>query len=439
MSGNNSYLIIGGILILVLFASGILVWNGEALFFGDTLIYGLDTGDTSTSTTTTTTTVTEPDGGEDTFNGDASSLSLSTGYVDEDGNAITQSGIAQSVFWAGSDREVADVFLEPVLTVSHSDAVIGLDEVSYHFGVPKITALFRGADATSPSIEGEMLYADYLTISVFDLPADGGSLGQTMILRDMFDIEVDPNLGSEQFEQFLWGVLSDMNVELGFEILGSGSFVVSVDIHVVITDIEIFYSYIADDGMESIGIYSTSAMFPATIPLELHFVIDPVTTPVEEITWLGVDTVPSPRNELTVGWHEIAITYKPVVENGVPSMWRLYIDGVEDSSDLWFGDYVSIIKNVYFASESMHSFRLTVYTTSGVFSSYTVKYYGAGFSSQVDGGAVDYVFSVYAPSGGDSSYGAILIGAGVLGFVGLVYYARNVEFTSMKHGKKRKR
>jgi hypothetical protein len=443
---NNNMVMVAIVVVVILLGTGIVPWDGIVLAINGTDEWPLGTGsgDVNITTTTTTTTITTS---EEVSS--ESTLSVGTGYINSEGEWVfpteDASTEAQSVFWAGTDELVIDVGISPALTVIHSDELAGLDSVEYVVTLTQIGAMVEGETSYTYAS-----YGDFVVNTVFDLPADGGPLGTTAILSDVFGIILDTSgdlSAGAEFDVFLWEALENIGVNIGETYLEEGTFRISMNLVLALSAIVIDYSLI--DG--TTGVYETAAdtVFTKEIKLDLEFVIPPAAVPTLEISWLPAIGSPSIDPDIPNLLPEgpsipISITYKPRIANGVASHWEFYNgDYLMESGD-WNGGDVSVSFDITPKVGMDLYCMLKVYATEGSPATYTVRY--LVFDSQIPAQSVfpitglGLTFSTYFPSSGGLSTTTVLFLCGgftVLIFGGYWYKKNNV--VSIKNRRRKRR
>jgi hypothetical protein len=401
----------------------------------------------------------DDDTGEDGDIQDNSSLTVGTGYVDGEGNLVTPGEVAQSVYWAGTSQEVADVFVEPTLHVVHSDLVVELTDVSYQVSVPLIQVQIAGQEEYY-----QTQYTESITQHVYNLPADGGSLGTTTMLGDIFGIDVSTGIGSEVLEDFLWAMIADMGVDVSSVYVDAGTFTIEVDVIFQIDTIAINYglSLMANETeVVNTGTYTASASFVNTLYLDLIFTVEPPPPEAPVITFSTPVCNPDPRYSLGSGSNTITITFTPSWDVGEPSSYSCTFNGDYFQQNIpWDGNPITITKTINVDS-SMENYKFVLSVTvinQGVSASKSQSVMYTYVVAESDGGgdtgddgigdvtdpitSLDVTFSAYFPSslGGDPTLKIVLLGGAGILFVGLMYKAKTegLNRPGMKKIRKRK-
>ena len=347
-----------------------------------------------------------------------SSLAIGTGYIDSEGNLITPSdAVAQSVYWAGTTDIVADVAVNPVLSVVHSDEVLELSQVAFDVSFPKVEASVEGS--ANPSF---VTYENGVTVHTGVLPADGGQLGSVTILGDIMGMSIDVTTGSDQLEAFLWSAIDEMGLQVSDTYVDEGTFIVHIVMYVQIDNIIIDYKRSGLDGGDLTGQYISPASFVTPIPLDLEFVVG--APAVTSITWEGVSSVPDARYPLIVGRNLIDFLFKPRT-TGTPDNYEFTVDSGMGETLLESGDWdgndiaISISYDITVSIED-YKFKLVVWTVDGISSYKTITFM---FTSTTGGDPpegtsditdLDLTFSTFMPASltGSGSTSLILVGAG---------------------------
>jgi hypothetical protein len=372
------------------------------------------------------------------IDGPASSVEVETGYVDSEGDFIVPTDSdANSVFWPGTTDEVFDVFVNPILTIEHTDALQDINEIVYEVNLASIVVGVDG-DYT------ELVYADFVTKTVdgVDVSVDGGSLGNVAIFQEIYLLDLGD--GGNYLEPFLWNALDEAGIDVGAVFVDVGTYTVSIDIKVEVRAISIDYTVDVGGGVTNTGVYVSSEVFEKQIVIDLMFVVEPEGPPAT-ITW-DIPVYSPADNQILVNDPNsgalIEITYKPRTD-GTPTTYKIYLNDVELASGVWDGGDVMFAHSLTLTNTpTIFIYKLVVATASGQSAAQSIQF---GWMVQIGEPIITITISMSAFFSNvveDSDImGVVLLGAGFLLFVvvGYKYRTEGLSMISKKRKIKRRR
>lgn len=431
LDSNN--LLIAGVVIAILIGSGMLLIPGINAPEGTEWRLNLGSDPPEEPPTPPTTEAPE-------LNAEQSVLSMGTGYIDTEGNWVTPSAAtAQSVFYGGTTTEVIDIGVHPAIAVVHSSDVTELTSIEYKIKVPKIEAKM----STDAEYVAYVLHSEYLMITVPTLPADGGSLGTTRVLEDIFGIAATSETVSGSGEVVLSSLETFLRAELAamsftFEpTTVDVVYVLNIQIYVQIEGMVINYG-LAVGG----GTYECPSIFATTIPLDIQFVIGGIPPPTPEISWLSsVDT--QPYLYPVMAGYPIEFTFRPRTTSLGIGSYVIKLNGVSVDSGAWNGGDIAYSGEINVVADAPYLWECIVTTAEGQSSSATLAHRGGTTAGDVPpDGQETYIYdvmvtmSIYVPSSGISTAG-IALGVIVFSFIGLVYWYKRVGVRPKKGGRRK--